>query len=319
MSPARTSRSMPSTARSRPNRLTSPRVVITAVTTTRLGSWRGRRGEGVQGDRAGQHVGTRARAAPPASARPDRRPAGCPASSRTASGAAPGRCAARRPDRGGTGATASRVTPRPYRPMAGGTPSSCGAAGRPARRAAGTGSIRRPASSTISASRASRTRAPSGGVKAVTAADGRPTSRSRNRVSSAGRSIPFSYTCTCSGRPLSGVHPDVDPADGRRLLVRDQAQAQGVVAGHPAGADPAQLVVGGLGQQAPAQRRRAAGPAARAARAAWTRRGWRWPRSYSQVQVPHSSWWVLVSPAAVITSTRWSSARATRRASRCGR
>ena len=76
--------------------------------------------------------------------------------------------------------------------------------GRPASSSGrGTGSIRRPASSTISASRASRIRAPSGGVKAVTAADGRPTSKSRNRVSSAGRSIPFSYTCTCSGRPLS--------------------------------------------------------------------------------------------------------------------
>ena len=32
------------------------------------------------------------------------------------------------------------------------------------------------------------------------------------------------------------------------------------------------------------------------------------PRSYSQVQVPVAVWWVPVSPAAVITSTRWSSA-----------
>ena len=195
MSPVCTSRSIPSTARTRPKRFTSPRVVITAVTRNRLTAGR-RGGEGVEGDRAREQDRNRARAARPASARPDRRPAGFRPRRGPRRDSAPGRSASRGPD-----------PAAPARPPAGSPPGRTGRwwgnpvdvqprqAGELSRQGHG---IDPPAGleNDLGVARLADARSFRRG-EAVMAADGRPTSKSRNRVSSAGRSIPFSYTCTC--------------------------------------------------------------------------------------------------------------------------
>ena len=176
-----------------------------------------------------------------------------PSSSTTASGLR--LRALRRPcaSRSGTGATASRVTPLPYRPIPGGTPASWrrdSPRARPAARPAG--SAARPPART-SASRPSRTRGPrrrhEGGDLRRSGRRGR--GRGTGCPARAGRGP--SRHLDLQRQPGLGVDPDVDPAHRRRRRGRDQPQPEGVAAGHPAGTDPGQLVVGRLRQQPPAQ------------------------------------------------------------------
>ena len=124
-------------------------------------------------------------------------------------------------------------------------------------------------------------------------------------MSSAGRSIPFSYTCTCSGRPLSGsTQTSTRPTDdassfGTRRSPRaswpDTLRAPIRVSSSSVASDSRRRP-SEVGSRSDGAGSANGVDSARVAVA----------RSYSQVQVPHSSWWVLVSPAAVMTSTRWS-------------
>ena len=79
------------------------------------------------------------------------------------------------------------------------------------------------------------------------------TSKSRNRVSSAAGRSPSRTPAPAVAGHCRGP-PRRRPGRRTTPLVRDQAQPQGVVAGHLAGADPGQFVVGGLGQQPSAER-----------------------------------------------------------------
>ena len=198
-----TSRSMPSTARSRPYCLTSPRVLMTAVIAPAPG--RAAAPPPRRARRASRYRS--ARTAPGPAARRSSAPTGpaatrVPSSSTTASGLAgqgaaqpvgqPGR---HRRDRQQGDAAAVEPDPRRHavQPRRGSPTSSAGRA---------TAGSADPPRARPPPRVPRRTAAPNGGVKAVTSGPGTARSRSRNLVSSAGRSAPFSTTSTCSGRPV---------------------------------------------------------------------------------------------------------------------